>query len=254
MLSVNDGRQDSNLSEKIRQVKRVKRSIGDPFRLSHESKQHVPWFQERLLSWFEINGRNFPWRVPNMTPYQIIVSEILLQRTTANAVGMFFPRFVKSYPTWESLASADINLLQVSLRPLGLWKQKSLVFKSLANSIIERGGGIPCSREELEQLPGIGQYIASAVMLVLCGLAEPLLDATMARLLERFFGPRKLVDIRYDPYLKALSHEVADHQDSLTINWAMLDLGTLVCRRQTPLCLECPVQTKCRFLISREQS
>lgn len=232
----------------------MKSSPGAPFKLSPELEKQLPWFQERLLSWFETYRRNFPWREPGKTSYEIVISEILLQRTTATAIAAFLPTFIENFPSWESLAAASTDELQALLKPLGLWKQKSLIFKSLAYSIIEKTGQIPCSRDELEQLPGIGQYIAGAVMLVLCGLAEPLLDATMARVLERFFGPRQLVDIRYDPYLQVLSHKVVEHRESLAVNWAILDLGALVCKPQNPLCPDCPVKSGCKFFLISQGS
>src|SRR5205823_5501423 len=109
------------------------------------------------------------------------------------------------YPSWSALARANFQELQEYLRPLGLWLQKAQVFQSLAAAMEERAGSLPTSRSELERLPGIGQYIASAVLLTLYNQPEPLMDVNMARVLERFFGPRKLADIRYDPYLQTLS-------------------------------------------------
>ena len=69
----------------------------------------------------------------------------------------------------------------------------------------------------------------------------------MARVLERFFGPRKLADIRYDPYLQTLARRVVNTENSLQVNWAILDLGALVCKNGAPLCLQCPLRAKCEF-------
>lgn len=69
----------------------------------------------------------------------------------------------------------------------------------------------------------------------------------MARVLERFFGPRKLVDIRYDPYLQTLSYKVVAGNDSVFTNWAVLDLASLVCKNKNPQCGICPLVNKCRY-------
>jgi len=137
--------------------------------------------------------------------------------------------------------------LQEHLKPLGLWLQKAQVFQSLAAAMEERANSLPSSRSALEELPGIGQYIASAVLLTLYNQPEPLIDVNMARALERFFGPRKLADIRYDPYLQTLSRRIVNSERSLQVNWAILDLGALICKNGTPLCLQCPLRVKCAF-------
>lgn len=170
--------------------------------------ERVPWFREHILDWFRLWGRSFPWRERGRTPYEILVAEILLQRTTAAKVAVTYKAFLQSYPSWQLLARANYEDLQSLLRPLGLWQQKAEVLLSLARAIQERGGSLPRSRVELEHLPGIGQYIANAVLVTVHGEAEPLIDVNMARVLERFFGPRQLADIRHDPYLQTLARKV----------------------------------------------
>lgn len=207
----------------------------------------IPWFREELLGWFDVQGRSFPWREQGRTPYEVLVAEILLQRTTADKVARAYNAFLFRYPSWSTLAHTTSEDLQEYLKPLGLWLQKALVFRSLAKSIEERGGLVPTTRAELEQLPGIGQYIANAVLLTLYNQPEPLLDVNMARVLERFFGPRKLADIRYDPYLQTLSRSIVNAERSLQLNWAILDLGALICKNGIPLCQRCPLKVKCNF-------
>lgn len=207
----------------------------------------IGWFRLELLAWFRLQGRNFPWREPGRSAYEILVAEVLLQRTTAAKVAQAYNAFLKRYPSWSSLAHTSLEDLQDHLKPLGLWLQKALVFQSLAKTIEERKGSLPASRDELEQLPGIGQYIANAVLLTFYKRSEPLVDVNMARVLERFFGPRNLADIRYDPYLQTLARRVVHTENSLPMNWAILDLGALVCKNGTPLCPQCPLKEKCEF-------
>ncbi len=98
----------------------------------------------------------------------------------------------------------------------------------------------------VQWLPGIGQYIASAVLLMLHDKAEPLLDSNMSRVLERYFGPRHLADIRYDPYLQELSRRVVKGHQSLALNWAILDLAALICLTLRPRCELCPLSRECK--------
>jgi A/G-specific adenine glycosylase len=116
--------------------------------------------------------------------------------------------------------------------------------------MIKRNGRFPKERMDVEALPGVGQYIANAVLLFCHGMPQPLLDANMARVLERVFGSRKLADIRYDPYLQGLAKKVVECEDAGKINWAILDLAGAVCLQRKPRCTECPLEFMCRYASS----
>jgi A/G-specific adenine glycosylase len=211
----------------------------------------VRLFQARLLRWFKYSARDFPWRKVRATIYQRVIAELLLQRTRAEAVSNFLPVFFKRFPSWERLSKAPERETGAILQPLGLWRRRAASLKKLAAEMARRRGRFPRGRAQIESLPGIGQYIANAVMLFCHGAPEPLLDVNMARVLERFFGPRKLVDIRYDRYLQELSREVLYSSDAVSLNWAILDLGALICTTQKPRCDECPLRSGCSYVHRR---
>ena len=204
-------------------------------------------FRQSLLLWFRRNGRYFPWRAHTAGSYVQVISEILLQRTQAMRVGAFFNHFVTVYPSWPRLANATESQLQDFLQPLGLWRRRAASIVALAREMRRRRGRFPVTRTEVEALPGVGQYIANAIQLFCHGKPQPLLDVNMARVLERNFGPRKLVDIRHDPYLQALASRVLSKADPMSLNWAILDLAALVCLARQPRCCECPVNSSCQF-------
>jgi len=139
--------------------------LRQPVRALHEISsdvaQRISWLRRRLLCWFARNGRSFPWREATRTPYEVVVAEILLQRTTAVAVARTYIGFLKRYPSWIVLAQAPLEGLENLLRPLGLWRQKAQAFQRLAQSIEMNSGVVPDARKELERLPGIGPYTAS---------------------------------------------------------------------------------------------
>jgi A/G-specific adenine glycosylase len=113
----------------------------------------------------------------------------------------------------------------------------------------ERGGRFPKEIMEIEALPGVGQYIANAILLFAGGRPEPLLDVNMTRVLERVFGPRALADIRYDPYLQSLARSIVEGDDPAAVNWAILDHASLVCKLRHPLCTACPLNRQCLYLL-----
>ena len=203
-------------------------------------------FQRFILSWYRRHGRKFPWRARSATRYVQVISEVLLQRTRAETVANFFPRFIERFPGWKHLAAASDDDLRACLAPIGLWRRRADSLRALGSEMHARGGRFPTGREEIEKLPGVGQYIASAILLFHRS-REPLLDVNMARVLERCFAPRKLVDIRYDPWLQELAHRVVDHAQAVEINWAILDLAAPACSVRKPRCDVCPLHKCCRY-------
>jgi len=212
------------------------------------TKNLIVQFQKSLLGWFEKNGRDFPWRKGKKTVYHVIISEILLQRTKATTVAKYYPVFLETYPNWKKLGLANEDELQDILKPMGLHVQRAKRLFKLSREMKIRGGRFPKTRSEIEQMPIIGQYIANAFELLVQNKKVPLLDVNMARLLERYFGPRKLSDIRHDPYLQELSYRVVDMDNPKTINWAILDYGQLVCKARKPLCRNCSLSKRCKHL------
>lgn len=206
----------------------------------------VEEFRRRILAWYEQHARDFPWRRAT-TCYQRTIGELLLQRTQASTVARFYPEFIGKYPSWQSLSRVREKDLQEFLRPIGLWRRRARKLIELAVVIEGKQGQLPSTREELEQLPGVSQYMASVILLLCYGEREPLIDVNTARVLERVFGKRKLADIRYDPFLQDIAQLVVSVDDPIALNWAMLDLAATVCLQAGPRCFDCPLAEMCRF-------
>src|SRR5258708_16037966 len=223
----------------------VGQPVRAPYEISPEAVKRISWLRRRLLSWFARNGRSFPWREPGRVPYEVVVAEILLQRTTAAGVARAYPGFVDRYPSWASLERVPLEDLENALRPLGLWRRKALAFQQLALSIEGRGGVVPRTRTELERLPGIGPYTASAVLAIVYGRAEPLLDVNMARLLGRFLGSSQGTGASPKRILHALALRLVPSKRCLVLNWPPLDFGALVSLPIRPLSPDCPLRATC---------
>ena len=216
------------------------------------SNSAIRHFRGELCKWYRHHGRDFPWREQSASNYHKIIAEVLLQRTRADTVAQFFPAFVARYPSWSQLAKANKDELIEFIRPLGLWRRRATTLLTLATEMAKRDGRFPKDRKQIEALPGVGQYIANSIMLLCHHCPQPLLDINMARVLERYFGPRTLSDIRCDPFLQRLAMLVVDCPDSIAINWAILDFAARTCLVSFPKCAECTLAPECKFAKSGE--
>lgn len=193
--------------------------------ISHIPPQKIKQFQKDILKWYKKYGRKFPWRNKSATNYQRIISEVLLQRTRAQTVAKYYPKFIKKYPSWKKLSKASVKQLERDLKPIGLYKQRAVRLNAFAKEMAKRNGRFPKTREEIDKIPFVGQYIGNAIEIFVLKRAKPLLDINMARVLEKEFGNRKLTDIRYDPYLQELCLSVVNSKKCKEINWAILDFS-----------------------------
>lgn len=211
------------------------------------SLNRVRPFAIKLLAWYENNGREFSWRRKGIGLYEVVITELLLQRTRAETVAKFISSFLEGYPDWECLAEKSVQELEFDLQPIGLQRRRADSLSLLAKTIvIQYGGELPQLDEELASLPAVGQYIFCAIKLYRDNDPQPLLDASMARLVERFFGPRSMADIRYDPYLQQLCRKILTTGPPRELNWAMLDFATAVCTGNKPACSDCLLLRNCR--------
>lgn len=211
----------------------------------------VKYLQENLLAWYKISGRKFYWRKKGLSQYQYIIAEVLLQRTKAETIAKFYPLFIQEFPSWISLANVELSTIETFLKPIGLYTQRALRLQNLAKEMVKRNGRLPRDRNDLESIPFMGQYIANAVELIIFNDPSPLVDVNMARVIERFFGPRKMADIRYDPYLQDLSYKIVYHPQAKYINWAVLDFAALICQAKIPKCQICLLCSACKFILNK---
>ena len=138
-----------------------------PCELAPEEIEHIPWLRRRLLSWFARDGRTFPWRESGRTPYEVIVAEMLLQRTTATGVARTYAGFVERFPSWLALAQSPLGDLENALRPFGLWRRKTLAFQHA------RGIRAPAGHRPLHGDRGAGHRVRASRTAPRCQYGPP---------------------------------------------------------------------------------
>src|SRR5262245_66680634 len=116
-----------------------------------------------LVAWFEENRRSLPWR-ETYDPYHVWVSEVMLQQTQVETVLPYFERFISRFPTLKSLAKAEEEQVLKLWAGLGYYRRAKNLLTAVRRVVEEHGGNVPSDYEALIELPGVGQYMAGAIL------------------------------------------------------------------------------------------
>jgi len=199
--------------------------------------------QKNLVRWYEQNSRPLPWR-KKRDPYQIWISEVMLQQTTVTAVIPYYERFLKSFPTLKELAQANEGDVLKLWSGLGYYSRARNMLKS-AKLFVRQG--FPKTHTELAKFPGFGPYTSRAVTSIAFGENVGVLDGNVIRILSRVFA------LNLDWWkteeknkLQNLADKIVRGGASYIINQAMMDLGSEICTPKNPRCLLCPWTAKCQ--------
>jgi DNA (cytosine-5)-methyltransferase 1 len=209
----------------------------------------VEKIQRALLDWFKKNKRAFPWR-DTTDPFKILIAEKLLQQTAATStVVVAYNELATVYPTSRALASADKKAIEQIVKPLGLTYRAGELL-SLAHTIYNnKHETVPNSLRELLDLPGIGDYIARAVLSFAYNQDVPIVDTNVARLLFRVFGVEEPLPSNpaRSRRLIAMTESLIPKGKAREFNWGMLDLCARHCVSIKPDCQYCPIRPSCEY-------
>ena len=204
--------------------------------------------QQALLRWYRQNKRELPWR-ENRDPYRIWISETMLQQTTTTAVIPFFERFLKTFPTLQSLADAPETAVVEAWAGLGYYSRARNLHKAAKRLAALKSW--PRTHKDLGEFPGFGPYTSRSVASLAFDEEVGVVDGNTIRVLARLEGhdwewwqgkTRALIQARADAWVKKTpSHEM---------NQAMMELGRTLCTPKSPSCLLCPLSANC---VSRKE-
>ena len=201
-----------------------------------------------LLSWFQDNKRDFPWRKEGVSLFEVLISEILLRKTKAEMVSDFFPKFIKKYPNFRTIYTTPTKYFENDLKPLGLNKTRAKIIKNLAYKISENyDNKIPGEFEQLIEFDGIGKYIAKAFLCFGMHKNEVLLDVNINRIFSRILNmkyPKKITNNH--PLWKELEENISI-SNHISFFMALIDFGALVCKSKNFHCFRCPLIRLCNF-------
>ena len=213
-------------------------TVGELGRTDRSDTQN---FRDDLIAWFRDNRRDFPWRRLILSPWQVLLTEICLRRTRAEQVAQIAEEVLTLGQTPASFLE-NLEELKPPLTSLGLPERiDNLV--AAATFIRDRlDGQVPENWQELIAIPGVGDYIASAVLCFAFGRPSVLMDTNTMRIARRVTGR----DARPIWRLRLSLHQLAGPKGTdAQWNQALLDLGALTCTARAPKCEVCPVVAHC---------
>jgi len=198
-------------------------------------------FAPLLLAWYSIHKRALPWRDIS-DPYQIWISEIILQQTRVAQGYDYFVRFINRFPHVKSLADASEDEVLKLWQGLGYYSRA----RNLYAAAKSMGGVFPHTYEEVRALKGVGDYTAAAICSFAYNMPYAVVDGNVYRVLARVFGIRTPID---SPDGKkeftALAQKLLDKENPGDYNQAIMDFGATCCAPQTPQCATCPMKRFC---------
>ena len=203
-------------------------------------------FAEPLLKWYRQNRADLPWR-RHPGPYQVWLSEVMLQQTQVETVIPYYQRFIRAFPTIEALAAAPLDEVLKRWEGLGYYSRARNLQRAARVIMSQHGGKLPSTVADLLQLPGIGPYTAGAIASIAFARAAPVLDGNIIRVFARLLDLDE--DVAQSATQKKLWRIAADWlpaSDAGDYNQALMELGQRLCRPRNPLCPACPIQSHCR--------
>ncbi|MCZ6807586.1 MAG: A/G-specific adenine glycosylase [Deltaproteobacteria bacterium] len=208
--------------------------------------------RKKLLTWYDREGRDLPWR-RTRDPYAIWVSEVMLQQTRVDTVIPYYERFLSSFPTAGALAEADEDAVLAHWSGLGYYRRARLLHQGVQEVVAEYGGAVPEDAKARRGLPGVGRYTAGAIGSIAFDKEEPVVDGNVSRVLCRLFR----IDTRLGTtettrrLWEEAAHLVVGERPG-DLNQALMELGATICTPKRPRCEACPVSKDCEALANDE--
>ncbi len=201
---------------------------------------------DKLIKWYKTNSRSFPWR-KKITSYRIMIAEFMLHRTKAEQVVPIYNEFLNKYPDIKLLAEAKQKEIKKVTDHLGLHWRSNHFIKAAKYIINNHNGIFPKKREELLKIPGVGDYVAGAILTVCFKKKEYVIDSNIARFINRYYGLNLSGEIRRKKIIIEKAKNIFNYNNTRKLLFALLDFTALICKPGKPLCENCCVNLECIY-------
>ena len=199
---------------------------------------------EKLRQWFFRSRRSLPWR-ENPSPYEVWVSEVMLQQTQVSVVVPYFRRWMLLFPTIAKLAEAPLDKVIKTWEGLGYYSRARNLHAGARYLTKHHGGELPSSYEELQKVKGLGPYTIGAILSFAFKQREAAVDGNVLRLLSRYYCIEESIDkTLVQKRLRILCQTLLPEKEPWIIMEGLIELGALVCQKK-PKCGACPLKKSC---------
>lgn len=207
----------------------------------------MEFFTEKILRFYSKNSRDFFWRREPCTPFQILIVELLLQKTQAVTIDARMSLFIDKYMNPGDVLNEHREEIYNQIKILGLGKQRLGALYEISEYISENFcGEVPRNQDKLLKIPHIGRYIANATLCFAYNQRIEVIDSNVKRVLGRYFGI-EVTDRKADrEKLEETAKSLLPKRSYKKYNWGLLDFGALVCSPK-PKCEICPLRIKCKY-------
>ncbi len=205
--------------------------------------------RKKILAYYKNNKRNLPWRTKqdnNQNPYFTLVSEVMLQQTQVNTALGYYKKFIKKWPSLNSLAKANDEDILTLWSGLGYYNRAKNLLKTAKIINNEYNGLIPNKYEDLLSLPGIGEYTASAIISFAYGKFSIVIDTNVKRFIGRINGLNNIVSINKNVFNK-LGVKLFPKDNTGKFAQAVMDFSSDICTKKNPSCSNCFLKLYCKF-------
>jgi A/G-specific adenine glycosylase len=205
---------------------------------------------EAVSAWYALHRRDLPWRLPDRTPWGVLVSEVMLQQTPVARVVPAWQAWVARWPDPPSLAADEPGEAVRMWGNLG-YPRRALSLHAAAVLVTQEHGGIvPEDPERLRALPGVGEYTAAALRAFAFGRRAVVLDTNVRRVLARVEAGQEHPPPTLAGPERARAAAFVPGGDEQAATWsvAVMELGALVCTAANPRCEVCPIAAECSWV------
>ena len=202
-------------------------------------------FSNKLVSWYQNNKRDLPWR-NTVNPYYIWLSEIILQQTRVLQGTPYYLAFLKAFPTIEDLANASEDKVLKMWQGLGYYSRARNLHFTAKDIVNKFGGEFPEDYKKVLKLKGVGVYTAAAITSFAFDMPYAVVDGNVIRVLSRVFGVSTPFDTSAGKKeFQQLAQELLIEKNAAIYNQAIMEFGAMQCKPKSPDCSSCPMQDFC---------
>ncbi|NMM47081.1 A/G-specific adenine glycosylase [Marinigracilibium pacificum] len=203
-------------------------------------------FTDKLIGWYNEHSRSLPWR-KTKDPYPVWLSEVILQQTRVEQGLPYYHKFIDSYPNIEDLAASSEEEVLRLWQGLGYYSRGRNLLKGAQQIVYERDGVWPDNYKELQNIKGIGKYIAAAIASFCFGEYVPVVDGNVYRFLSRYFGILEPINTgkSFRVFFEVAAELQSTANDPADFNQALMEFGAMHCKPRKPDCASCVFEAKC---------